>query len=175
MTVKQIIEKYMNECEWGTEYYTNNPDNGTADFVESHGYGEAIDTVIEALQNVDSEESHDIAKLLEKCGIENDEALTLIHKHCTVRFSEGVFYQSNEVYGMTLGEVEIQPEDELHDAFKALTEDEKKTVQREVDDGYISDDGWLYLNMSYDRWVSILDVDSLLDELQQIASEQEAS
>jgi hypothetical protein len=169
MTVNEIIEQYKNEVEWGNEYYTNNSDNGTAKFALYWRDYNTVTTVKDALKNVDSEVAFDLVELQKQARLVEGDMLDLISECCNAVYVPNVFYQENEVYGMTLGEVELQPEDFLVDAYKALNEEQKRAVDLEID-AYIADDGWVYLNLSYERWIAELDVELLTEKLKEKAA-----
>lgn len=60
-------------------------------------------------------------------------------------------------------------QDFLVDAYKALNEEQKRAVDLEID-AYIADDGWVYLNLSYERWIAELDVELLTEKLKEKAA-----
>jgi len=169
MKKEQILEKYNNVVDW---VYTTCEDNVTASFVNEWLDYEVVKSVKDALQNVDDQEDYaDIVDLFEALGYSEKQKLDAIYQNCNVEFVDGVFYQTNEVFGMELGEVEVQPEDETIKAYLALSDEDREWVDRNCE-GCIANGGWLYVNMSYQRWASILDVEGLIESLQAIKNEK---
>ncbi len=158
--IKSIIEAYNNEATWADEYYCTNEDSPLAEYVSDWGYGENV-SYGDMVKAIDDEDCLEVIQKLES-KLSQDEIMSLVLENCNVSTSD-IYINNNEIYGCNVGECEHQPNDELLAQYAALTDNEKKQVQENVSEGYVSDSGWLYIGDDYTRWVSILDVDAFLD------------
>jgi hypothetical protein len=82
-----------------------------------------------------------------------------------------IYLKSNEVYSVSMGEVEEMPSNDLEAEFDELTDEEKDYVSRNVSNCYVSNSGWIYLDLNYHRWVLILDTETFNDRAQEILEE----
>ncbi len=88
---------------------------------------------------------------------------------CNLEMTD-IYISDNEICSYVLGECEEQITDELHDALMALTDDEHEYVRNGVRECYLPErrnkgSTEIYLNLNYDRWVLIVDLERLTEHV----------
>ena len=127
------------------------------EFVETFAYGGADNSdIYKAVQNI-----------LDADGVERDAkdwTLDQIRAACSVEHHAGVGLTEHEVFSVSIGELEEHLPDALHNKIMALSSEDYKTLRQQVD-GYMRDTfyGFIYVGMTYDRMVMVLDTDILLE------------
>lgn len=163
----KIVEMYNNDAQWFETYYSENEDNVYADYLE-WGWAEAGLDIPELIREIDCDRTIERIEQLEK-QIGLRETLELVIQHSHKEFSN-IYINWNEVYSVSMGEVEEQPSEDLQTEFDSLSQDEKEYVRKNVSDCYVSESGMMYLDFNYNRWVYILDTESfLVDTRDQVA------
>jgi hypothetical protein len=164
LTIADIIQRYNDEAESAREY-NQSEDSSTAEFVGSFGYNEnTIKSIVDGSYGLEDTTKQRILTYNSKHG--HKTTLSLLAKFSELKLT-GIYRETGEIFSATCGEVEHQPDEDLLAAFLKLSPKSREKVRKACDE-YISDStckGWLYLNMSYDHWVMVLDEDRLNEHL----------
>lgn len=173
--IEALVDRMRSEVEWCDEYYTSNPDNGTADFVQSVGYGgDLMHQVEDALKRhdlkrqLDDDEYIYLEALVKAYHPNNPNARDIVNAIIDITnlcFEPSYWVNDLELCSMRLGEIEHQLDDDLVKDIKALSDEE---MDQFVDDAnsyasYDKGSNYIYVDHSYSRWYLELDVDKLRD------------
>lgn len=121
-----------------------NDDESSREFVSTLGYGEAWPTIKKAIRELDDSE------LSERLIANWHDAKDII-PDCIDVVSCGIYLQDNEIFSITVGEVEID--------ISELNAEEREELSNEA---YIKGN-YAYFNRSYDRVVAILNTKKCWD------------
>ena len=164
--LKDIIEAINDDIESNEEYATNDPDCGTAEFVHSFGYGETdTDDIIKTINsdhNGDGDFDHVISYLK---ALKPSDLFSLLADHCSLETAD-IYRATNEIYGMNLGEIEVQLDDAIVEALAKLSPEDRETVSDGIN-AYLQGD-FVYIDLNYNRWVMVLDFESLTEAVNEI-------
>ena len=135
------------------------------EFCASFGYGETsksdvLKAVYDSIKDLDESE----VVLAQLKALDKKDLFDLLERHSTIE-TTGIYIQHDEIFSVSLGEIEFEIDEESRAEFEKLSPEEKETVRRGVD-FYLDADGSLgYLDLSYNRMVMILDADGLMEEI----------
>ena len=160
-----LIVTSIDECAGSiNDFYTDNTDNPCADYV-TWGWKES-DTddlykrLIGAIET-DYSEPNLLIALLKKSGTKDDQ-LAIAMDCCSPQLL-GIERNDLDLYSISIGEVEEQLPDDICEQLSQLSAEEIEYISRKISE-YLKG-SYLYLNLSYERWAMILDIEQLVDRL----------
>lgn len=164
MTKQEMIDRYN---EFGAQRREQALDDSSphAEYVQSFGYGEAY--IPDLINSADLEDTtkNALRSFFKENGTQK--TLNLLEQHGDV-ITAGINIRSGEIYSCEVGEIEEQPDDDLRTAFLALSIEDRKEVARQVDE-YLQTEGScagnIYINLSHNRFVMVVDEDELRSSL----------
>ena len=160
--LKDIIEAINDDIESNEEYATNDPDCGTAEFVSSFGHGETdTDDIIKTIDSDhnDGDFDHVISYLK---ALKPSDLFSLLADHCSLE-TAAMYTLTDEIFGASLGEIEIQLDDPIVEALAKLSPEDRETVSDGVN-AYLKGE-YVYIDLNYNRWVMTLDFESLTEAI----------
>lgn len=146
-TIKSAFE---DEAKWANEYYLT--DDG--DFWPDNAYIALENVIIKDLPPVLSDMGDrldmDDAQFANYLAEYVDDEITSDDLECVItHMNEYSDKNALVIYSTPIGEMEHQVADDLLSAFEELDEDDKEYVSN-IDDAYVNDRGWLYVDGSYE-------------------------
>lgn len=165
--VEQLIEQINEIVDNQTSYYLENHDNGTAEFVESFYYGELnFDSIMTAIKERFEPEDYEPLEQYLYNVLKNDrERFEFLGRHCDLDCT-GIYISHNEILSEFIGEQEEQLPAELVKELKDISAEELYKVKQGID-AYMGDNiEFIYIDLSYHRWVLELDIDEALIEIE---------
>lgn len=175
--IDKLVQRMRDEVEFVDDYYTSNPDNGTADYVQSVGYGgDLMHQVEDALRRSDLQrelepDELDYIKALVKSyhpnNPHNRDIVNQLIDITNIQFESSYWVNTLELCSMQLGEIEHQIDDELYKELEALNEVEFKAFCDQVR-SYVYYDKlsrYIHVDHGYSRWYLELNIDLLREAM----------
>jgi hypothetical protein len=164
MELETLIDRLNDQAQTEEESALSIEGN-YGEFCASFGYGEAsksevLKAVSESIKDLDEGEIV-LARLK---ALDKKDLFSLLERHSIVE-TIGIYLTHDEIFSVSLGEIEFEIDEEARAEFEKLSAEEKETVRRGVD-FYLDADGSLgYLDLNYNRMVMVLDADGLMGEM----------
>ncbi len=161
-----IVELIDAQIEATTDYYLHNTDNPVADYV-AWGWkeGDLDDCMKQLTDCLSADFSNDYDAIMDALRTKGDIKQQLdyvFYYHCNPE-RLGIERNDNDLYSMSIGEIEDQLSDDIVAIMATLTDIERDYVECKAD-GYVKGD-YVYIDLNYNRWAMLVDADGLVSAL----------
>ena len=153
------IESFENDQ---FEHATTDENSIIADFVQSFGYGEGWEDVIDAVKRGLFCSAYDDVHeyLISLMKVDRDEFKRVVEQ-CARLEPCDIYVCDYEIFSAHVGEMQEQLPDDIISALDGLTDEQRKAVERAAS---IAGE-YTYINADYNRWVMVLDPEMVRDEM----------
>ncbi len=153
--LQSLADQIDAEAE-SAEEYARSEDSSHAEYAQSLGYGDGeleLDRLEDEVK-AKVDELRDILKL---------DAFRRVILECSELELGDIYTRANEVFSVSIGELESQLEDSLAAKIKALSPEDREALRGMTRNGYLGRTcpDCVYVSMDYDRWVMVLNEDAL--------------
>ena len=164
-----LVEKINDHAEWYQEHIDSLEYPG-AEYLESFYYGdcptdEVIRNISECFDNLRDNRIKDLDELRDRLidfFKDHPDLYDLLEPFCKLHYEASYWNVTNSILSFELGEIEVQPDDDLEKELSELNDEEIEYLNRECHTAYISG-SWLYLNYCSEFYHLIFDIDDFIE------------
>lgn len=153
----EIFNQLDDQVKHAEEYYLYDHDCPQADFCQ-WGFSEGVGLYYGEL---DYKCSELIEKIKDEFDLNKKDLEQLIADCSEIEANHGMHRVSNEVFSVLLGELELEILNNTSEAIAVLDLDDDE-INNQIDAYYKN--GYLYINLDYNRWSLVLDYDQLKEK-----------
>lgn len=135
------------------DYYLTNEDNPYAEYC-TWGFAEGQGLSFDNIDDADLKDACE--ELVKKVG--KQDADRIIADHCSIELNSNLNVMTNELYSLLMGEIELEPSDDIASLIEHLKLTDKEVNKLSGDLYYAR--GMFYANYNYNSWCLVLDATS---------------